>query len=1380
MMGATMETRLPATQNRKSFAPIAKAKADVAAGHSTGAQPGQPSDVPPILRKAGCACGGSCPRCQAKAADLKVSQPHDPAEIEADQIADKVMRMPDKGSAGMRPASAGAAGLPNHPNPDSIHRKCSACEMEDDVAPTIERKEGLSAAAPTPPPADTAASIRNTLRAGGHALDPAARHFFEPRFGFDLSGVRVHTDSAARQSARAINARAYTLGNNIAFADGEYSPGTDRGRQLLAHELAHVAQRSDATAFRSAAVGSETIHRVPGDLDDMFESPSADAGSAPASGSSASEGCPRVPTNLGDVEPEPSCPKATHIGTNEVARFNFCLDSDQLTSPGDLSELAKIVSGNHAKTRFLIHGYASPEGRVKYNFNLACHRANRVAEALHEPIRAQVRARMPNAGSERINTETGAEIQSRIETASQGPTSAFGTPEANRLAIVYAQIPNGPTDEEPSCADARPGIGNIKPELAPDLATIDVATMERGPHLTHFHFCRDSDVLAAETPADVRKFAQAQASKATFVVHGFSSEEGDADYNWTLSHHRALRIARELMNAGVRPEQIREVSAKGETSQFGDAGRNRVAVVLAEGGEVDAPKDGKRPADTAKQKQAVIDEARQRLISGQYNLAADTYISFWTCGRTRTISQAVERLNIGLPLDDANDARREVANGTEEGFGVNTVRMSNVALRANNQIECTMGRLVDMSFHHSVLENPDLPRDLTRVFNPNARPDDPINHPEIKNPDANPQNKDARHQAGLHLIHLAGLGACEGRRTETSSKTVGIDKPLEKDPRAGFRAPACAEAPQSTRLHFPTAGAKDRVAPFFGEVKASFTPGTGKLKTNFDPESRNKPANLVTAPEKDILTATAKGKLTGDPDTFADYEVGFIQSVIADETQADYSSGHSVIQALPAPIRMAAIKGDVPVPAPWTTLDAMAIPTADGTVSLSTFGIKLNSEVAIGLHQLGPSLPNGLMEAFEHSSRIAVWLVARRRGAPLDRFSVHFIDGVMYDLTQICHFENRHVKGILSAGGGIRQTVDPSLGGEGEIPVFLGSFHASRPSELPADPSLMRFNGATASDINLINQIQKVINPADATEAAMGKPELTARVREILDNLDVFDSVQDAVAGTAARKLPRLGFDFIPLTITIPFLRQSGRVKTPDKAEIVVTVEGPRLGRFAAFHLAKALDFRLKSRSPGSDVVVRPSIIDGNGEFGNVQVNLPPLPRRPDAPVEEESDLTKRPDVLDNMAEAWACTELTKTPKFIMVGAREFARAYSMDRDKKLTALPSDRLAMGEEENGDGFTTRMPCAQTPDGVNLGSFHTHPEPDPIPPVPSDADKDYAKKCGGAQHYIVTDNRVFRISPDGTRTTPVNVTLPKVKGCHAANLEEIKVKKDDDDE
>jgi Domain of unknown function (DUF4157) len=91
--------------------------------------------------------------------------------------------------------------------------------------------------------------------AGGQPLDPATRALAETRFGEDFAGVRVHTDAAAALSARALGASAYTVGSDIAFAQGRYDPHGPGGRRLLGHELAHVVQqRRGGASARAPAI----------------------------------------------------------------------------------------------------------------------------------------------------------------------------------------------------------------------------------------------------------------------------------------------------------------------------------------------------------------------------------------------------------------------------------------------------------------------------------------------------------------------------------------------------------------------------------------------------------------------------------------------------------------------------------------------------------------------------------------------------------------------------------------------------------------------------------------------------------------------------------------------------------------------------------------------------------------------------------------------------------------------------------------------------------------------------------------------------------------------------------------------------------------------
>ena len=89
--------------------------------------------------------------------------------------------------------------------------------------------------------------VHEVLRSPGQPLGAETRAFMEPRFSHDFSRVRVHTDAKAAESARSVNALAYTVGRNVVFGEGHYAPGARTGRSILAHELVHIGDgRNDS------------------------------------------------------------------------------------------------------------------------------------------------------------------------------------------------------------------------------------------------------------------------------------------------------------------------------------------------------------------------------------------------------------------------------------------------------------------------------------------------------------------------------------------------------------------------------------------------------------------------------------------------------------------------------------------------------------------------------------------------------------------------------------------------------------------------------------------------------------------------------------------------------------------------------------------------------------------------------------------------------------------------------------------------------------------------------------------------------------------------------------------------------------------------------
>jgi len=121
--------------------------------------------------------------------------------------------------------------------------------------------------------------VHDVLSSPGQSLDAGTRAFMEPRFGHDFSGVRVHTDRRAAESARAVNALAYTVGRDVVFGTGQYAPGTSEGRGLLAHELTHVVQQGPIVSRKSLPVGA---------VGDMYEREADQIANIVGEGSSSS------------------------------------------------------------------------------------------------------------------------------------------------------------------------------------------------------------------------------------------------------------------------------------------------------------------------------------------------------------------------------------------------------------------------------------------------------------------------------------------------------------------------------------------------------------------------------------------------------------------------------------------------------------------------------------------------------------------------------------------------------------------------------------------------------------------------------------------------------------------------------------------------------------------------------------------------------------------------------------------------------------------------------------------------------------------------------------------------------------------------------------
>lgn len=193
-------------------------------------------------------------RSGAVQAKLTVSRPDDIYEQEADRVADQVMRMQEPvvqtkpGCPFANGPSCGEEeGVQTKPLPISPLLQKQPIEEEEELKRKAveEEEEVVHAKNETAEPPEVSNDVEHAIHtlSGGSRLPETVRSFMEPRFGTDFSRVRMHNDAGAAELARSVNAQAFTVGRDIVFGAGRYSPETESGKRLLAHELTHVVQQ---------------------------------------------------------------------------------------------------------------------------------------------------------------------------------------------------------------------------------------------------------------------------------------------------------------------------------------------------------------------------------------------------------------------------------------------------------------------------------------------------------------------------------------------------------------------------------------------------------------------------------------------------------------------------------------------------------------------------------------------------------------------------------------------------------------------------------------------------------------------------------------------------------------------------------------------------------------------------------------------------------------------------------------------------------------------------------------------------------------------------------------------------------------------------------
>lgn len=251
-----------------------------------------------------------CPDCAAKAAGVRpwtsIGPADDPFEREADAVAD---RMVPQGSA---PEAIRRQADPQNEDDEKLRLKPDMIrrDLQDDDDEVVRPKP---TAAPERAGATQAgaSAAADAVAGGGTSLSRAERAFFEPRFGRDLGHVRLHTDAGAGRAARRIGARAYALRNHIAFAPGQFAPGSSEGRRLIAHELIHTLQQ-----------GGSTLRRAPRDHMGM------DSGGAPEPAWMGPEGWNDDPRPAGDRD------TLTYAQSRELTRCIKLMGNDDINRAG--------------------------------------------------------------------------------------------------------------------------------------------------------------------------------------------------------------------------------------------------------------------------------------------------------------------------------------------------------------------------------------------------------------------------------------------------------------------------------------------------------------------------------------------------------------------------------------------------------------------------------------------------------------------------------------------------------------------------------------------------------------------------------------------------------------------------------------------------------------------------------------------------------------------------------------------------------------------------------------------------------------------------------------------------------------------------------------
>jgi outer membrane protein OmpA-like peptidoglycan-associated protein len=263
-------------------------------------------------------------------------------------------------------------------------------------------------------------AVDAAVRTPAGRLDAGTSSRMSSFFGFDFSTVRIHTGPAAEEASSALDAGAFTVGNDVVFGRGRYHPGTARGDRLIAHELVHVlrnrtAGRSEGRAARAPReVDSEDspAEREADRVAQAFASTAAPRETDARSTGSRSTMAPNSPREVasptiaspvvhrqGPAADEASMTRAEEIAQSRaspgevtglvnplsISLYNYVIDGDRPKAEHlvALGELARLLNG-FASVPLRVHalGHADSTGPTEYNDGLSKRRAQNVRAAL--------------------------------------------------------------------------------------------------------------------------------------------------------------------------------------------------------------------------------------------------------------------------------------------------------------------------------------------------------------------------------------------------------------------------------------------------------------------------------------------------------------------------------------------------------------------------------------------------------------------------------------------------------------------------------------------------------------------------------------------------------------------------------------------------------------------------------------------------------------------------------------------------------------------------------------------------------------------------------------------------------------------------------------